>query len=1201
MKLPPRRSGFALLLVLGMLVLIVGLAVGFLMSSTTELRSASGFGATVAARNLADTAVGLVQGQINLAATQGTGVAWVSQPGMVRTYDTAGSLKKAYKLYSAANMISSTVDVAGGKSADEPPAAWKSSPALWTDLNAPVQTSNGKVYPILDGSVGSNGLKPEGFSLGTVPGASSWQPIPMPVRWLYVLQDGTMVAATGSGKSATVAGASAANPIVGRVAFWTDDDSCKVNINTAGEGTYWNTPHTVTANEVNWGKYQPAKGEFQRYPGHPAMTCLSSVLGVSPSHATLSNDDIYAITPRISTGGSNGKTVVAGTTSTAVGTTIPTAAIAAKTQRLYASVDELAFNVARTQNSTKITPTDIAQARFFLTANSRAPETNLFNLPRIACWPVYSNLAPTRTTSYDQLIAFCASTSGTAGNNPYYFQRQTNTNPTTDISLPRNGTLYKYLRTLTGRAIPGFGNNFLTKYSDDRDQILTEIFDYIRCTNLYDDSMTGTGKTPYTQAPGAAGHGWVAPTVNNITVPVTQGLGRSFTLSSFGIGFICNADAAVPRSNDLVNNKALRNTGNVVLAPGEKVVQAILIPQLFAPMMGYTTITPSMKMTITGQGAMSLTALPGGGTSQLFTGTAISGTENYNGLLSYIINGGSGWGGHPSWRFFTNAYGGSYPWVSVPVKLAAGTTSMLLAGTTLIVTFTDIASGQVLQTFNVPLPSVVLPIPALVNDPSLVSPPTTDLPNWWSFGVNFPNTSAYPSIFGTFPGRLSFVSSKGQGGATTPQLGNPVIDTYDVVRTVQPAHGDFRVLAGLNNVPASTYIIHPDYRDTTKMWASTLTEAYSTASTQGLSLGSYFPSTITAAQYRGTLAAPDIIPSATGTNTPEGTGDFDSGLPNIPDGAYINKPDEGLGPGAAGASTYFDYPWTANAAGVNFFSPNRQIPSPGMFGSLPTGVKAGVPWRTLLFHPQTSHFGSSHLPEDHLFLDLFWMPVVEPYAISDRFSTAGKINMNYQILPFTYINRSTGLNALLKSERVYAIPNADVQLGYKVGPQVPAVDYPVDATQTLAQFQTKFQSGDVYRSASEICDLHIVPLGLTGASVATMANTTTGGFWAGMRLTGENLRERIYTTLYPRLTTKSNTYTVHFRAQSLKKAAASIPSAWQEGADVVTGEYRGSATIERFIDANNTSIPDYGTNPDATPTLDTYYRWRVIRNRQFSP
>ncbi|OYW69638.1 MAG: hypothetical protein B7Z21_00945, partial [Verrucomicrobiales bacterium 32-60-5] len=53
-----------------------------------------------------------------------------------------------------------------------------------------------------------------------------------------------------------------------------------------------------------------------------------------------------------------------------------------------------------------------------------------------------------------------------------------------------------------------------------------------------------------------------------------------------------------------------------------------------------------------------------------------------------------------------------------------------------------------------------------------------------------------------------------------------------------------------------------------------------------------------------------------------------------------------------------DIPWHG---GTTYFSPNRQVASPGMFGSLPTGVQnsgssGGLrrePWRTLMFRPQT--------------------------------------------------------------------------------------------------------------------------------------------------------------------------------------------------------------------------------------------------------
>jgi hypothetical protein len=37
------------------------------------------------------------------------------------------------------------------------------------------------------------------------------------------------------------------------------------------------------------------------------------------------------------------------------------------------------------------------------------------------------------------------------------------------------------------------------------------------------------------------------------------------------------------------------------------------------------------------------------------------------------------------------------------------------------------------------------------------------------------------------------------------------------------------------------------------------------------------------------------------------------------------------------------------------------------------------------------------------------MPVVEPYSISVPLATSGKVNLNCQIAPFTYIRRDTAL------------------------------------------------------------------------------------------------------------------------------------------------------------------------------------------------
>lgn len=356
---------------------------------------------------------------------------------------------------------------------------------------------------------------------------------------------------------------------------------------------------------------------------------------------------------------------------------------------------------------------------------------------------------------------------------------------------------------------------------------------------------------------------------------------------------------------------------------------------------------------------------------------------------------------------------------------------------------------------------------------------------------------------------------------------------------------------------------------------------------------------------------PDIFPNAPSLDRPERTGDFDIGLPLCRIGAYLNKPDEGnLYRGSGSQIPYFENTEQFQVAGETFFSPNRIMPSAGMFGSLPTGVKRDKPWETLLFRPQGLDFPatgttgllrhpnfSSSIP-DHLLLDLFWMPVVEPYAISEPFSTAGKINLNYQIAPFTYINRKTGLHALLANERVAAIPNsAAAQLGNSTSD----IRYPVKIVETLAQMDQKFTANNIFRSASEICDIHIVPDDPASAD-DTVASIPA--YWNAHRLTGDNLRERIYTTLYPRLTTKSNVFTVHYRVQALKQtrkgdAASDAWYGWDETKDKVVSEQRGSVTIERYIDPNESGIPDFAT--DATAKVDNYYRFRIIDHKRFAP
>ena len=123
-------------------------------------------------------------------------------------------------------------------------------------------------------------------------------------------------------------------------------------------------------------------------------------------------------------------------------------------------------------------------------------------------------------------------------------------------------------------------------------------------------------------------------------------------------------------------------------------------------------------------------------------------------------------------------------------------------------------------------------------------------------------------------------------------------------------------------------------------------------------------------------------------------------------------------------------------------------------------------------------------------------------------------------------------------------------------------------------------------------------------------------FWSAHSVTGDNSRERPYANLYPKLTTKSNTFRVHVRVQTLRKPSRSeaadqfnVPTDLAENEDpvqaYVTSEYRGSYLLERYIDVNDTSVtlPDYAaaSDPLSELPLDSFSRFRVLESKRFSP
>lgn len=1362
------RRGMALFIVLAVLVLVSVLVIGFFLSTTTELKSSRSYASGAATRQHADSVTQLVIAQI-ADATKGVNgnnpLAWASQPGMIRTYDHDGNPFKYYKLYSSDKLIVDSGDTASFHAAAEaPPANWNTMTGLFTDLNSPI-VRDGKVhFPIIDprARATSAAQSVEGFDYqadvqGVVlPGdAADAQRLPMPVRWIYVLQDGKLAVPASSGNGVVTfdptgpgGTPSSQNPIVGRIAFWTDDDTSKVNINTASEGTFWDRPWANTTTEQNFATAIPAQNEFQRYPGHPAKTSLSTVLGFLlppaspawyfgiPAATEIQNQDrlkaYYDLVPRVADGGTRGGTINA--TDSAGDPNPAFQPVTPDADRLYASVDEFLFSSARTANNPSLDSASLEKLKFFLTAQSRAPELNLFGKPRMTLWPL--QLDRTRRNAKDKLIAFCSEIAGF----PYYFQRYntydpdnpaaaSSQSPTLDwTNVPRNQALYGYLDDLTTKNIPGFGGRFSTKYPNSRRQILTEMFDQIRSgVNAY-----STGLAPqYSYAPSylQSGGGQVVPLVPTTGEAAgTHGFGRFPTIVGASIVFFrsnkayfsttgATADAPVVVETSLMTPE---NPQGAVIKPAAQ-IGATLILNPFTVSPGFPPWSPHVQYVVTGLDKFTIN-----GASMGFSGTlknTVNSRLEYSGqanctpffgvLANFRYNGGAG-GDINKAPGISDAVT-QYPF-TIPIPPATGVqlpdgaktfnfNSDTQADHTITVTIyagSDTALSRPIQTIQMDFPPVAnLPVPTAQPEFSNANPSPTQ-PNRYFDRFS----EAAPSVVLNKFWRERLINFS----STLVSFGNPPV-TYavrDVARGVEgnphgPARGDYRIYAGLSNVPASYFTPSAGYDEETggrqrytnvqSLWDMGIDgggmggfgyddnvpggyyphfpmNTGGSANTRNRQLvtsfatGSLIPKTQLAAyagtagrgsnvgdqEYRGS-ARPAVPPGLLGgayLNGPH-LGDWDNAMGLLGDGPFINKPDEGNSDTVSDTNTRANldvYYGTKEIAGGYFstgilrnvadsyeyatetgktFSPNRQVSSAVLFGSLPTGIDqanpgGAEPWQTLLFSPnplaKNNHPGRQS-PPDHLFLDLFTMPIVEPYAISEPFSTAGKVNMNYQIMPFKYIQRDTGVRAVLKASRIMAIPQSlstVSQLGpsYKDGQRARyELRYDINpdkTTGTLAGFEQRFNANDIFRSASEICDIFLVPKPIsplsTGMSYPPGATppasyAATAPWWDNFLLTGDNTRESPYGDIYARLTTKSNTYTIHYKVQALSKVPSTPADQWVEGKDLSTGEMRGSTTVERYIDLGNPDLPDFA-NPSSA-SAENFYKIRVIGSTIFNP
>lgn len=1306
------QEGVALVTTLFVLVLVVTIVIGFFSMVGIAQRSSRFHQDATDLQNLKDTAISIAMAQIREGTTR-EGTMWASQPGAIRTFSNEdGSRKQIYKLYSDDEMVldSSELSTPAELSLEnDVPPDWNELPDIYVDLNEPVASLSDSDlhFPIVDprlwdGRDHATSESPEGFSYGDSLAVSKGEVtgvftpdqghlndsrIPMPVRWIYVLKDGSFGTLNDDGEFSPFANeneASATNPMVGRFAFWTDDESSKINVNTASEAIPWDTPKCATPEDIGYADFTPVRNEVQRFGGHPAATCLSSVF--FPNQDLDPEDDkekfraIYDLVPRVNIGGFiDGKS---------------REAVEFDKDRLYSNIEEALLAPDREVNKlfSSTDPGKLAQYRFLLTANSRAPEVTAAGRPRICLWPVNWHNNATHQTAFDKLIVFNSVLNG----RPYLFLRHAaNSNigeyreQAFDGSITGgdvNAQLLRYLMTLGSETEQGYSLSMWDKYTaHDMDTTSICFTEYMRQINLHDNTTAPSGKAVVPYAVGWGNRSWGTELHGQVTnighgsLPgfaksrlnrsqlITNGVGRIYAASEVGLAFALVAEQKVEAEDgsEISPGFNLKLADSLKLLPGEKAIQVAPVFEGFNPAQGYTMSAPASGARIHPTDLSNLQLHTSAGVKQIVN-PAYTG-EGYNKLgggrmgivhsVSYLRGKAFGedqgdplyspatwwvgWGGSGGRWMYAGSNANRNSSHMARERPSQSDLAMKLAG---FDSFDQRIPSQYARGYFI-IPGEVteatvsrkggstlrfmlgnqrdadfaghntyLPVPAGMTIPIPEAPVT----------ARFRSAPTWGERYCSARGEMSKPNNRHSYSFEDPEI----LDPNDVVRTWVSRHGDHRLQyireTEKSSLPAKKrlFIPHPGWdpesgapdKDEKQVHSFTLPggewepgATYESVLVPGVDYpDSVRPDfTVAATNPRFSENVPGTYPYSV---DPAETRDWDNGTGIAPDGAYWNKVDDVAHEGDGIYPPYFSKMWdgTKDQALDETSAPNQQVPSAVILGSINSAPATGLQWTTFLFRPELAeegHLGAGGrsitgdregAPPDHTILDWFWMPVVQPYALSERFSTAGKINLNYRMAPFSYIKRATGLHAVLKSERMLAIPTSagPTYKDYASSDSNTGWRHRIDATETLKQFETKFDSGEVFRMESEICEQFLIPRGETVESIRD--------FWDEHRLTGDATLERPYANIYPRLTTRSNVFRVHIITQTLRKSRDSDPLKIDPQLDTFEAEYRGDALLERAIDPGDSSIPDYISDLDA-PSLDQFYRYRILHTRRFAP
>lgn len=1282
-----RKRGMALVMVVSLLALLTMLMLATVSVTDSDFKAESASFEYSRARMLADSAVAIAQSKLVEATSQrfgdGTPKPWTSQPGAIRVHGMDGALETLYKLYSAPSATTASLT----ETAADLPDDWAAQKESFVDLNAPQRLPGGDLrFPIVDPRAMTDDplTNVEGFAydedkgaIGPGSGDEDAQRLPMPVRWIYMLADGTLGTLSKDGAFEPrlgVALPSRDNPMVGRFAWWTDDETSKVNVNTAAEGSFWDVPVGDTAQERSLAMRQPTRLEYSRQPGHPAGVCLSSVLlpgrrqyphdfspASSPLQPMTAEDarDLWRVGRQLSAD-NDGGTSFGGFRETDWGMWWPRSPRVGARQSRYATTDELVYDTSPGASTLGLrvphsffsrhpeAAARLPRSRFFLTTCSTAPELTLFGTPRVALWPVHastllnasapapgttSNGAPRNDSVYDHKVADVA----TLNQQPYFVQRSEAGNGANDFEAHAQGgnkKLFLYLQRLTSRRIPGFYRpasgfgTFAEKYGaasdQDRDAILIEMLDYIRACNFSDGQLSKSSQFSIL-CPGMEhkGFGQVAPMQprfidNNASERNhPQGLGRVLTMSEIALVIVCRAE--VDEDGNIMGDPKNREQ---LTGPGDRELEVGLLVEGFVPGQGWADYRPYANVAMFG-------GAPGAPLKPIIEGDEVNALPKMW-LNNHELEKEPGHTSMESPELPPMKWQGAGGSIGIR-SLSKG----LIKFKPIVVKGTSADEAPELVFMGGSHDSKQLKV-ALYDAPEstartdllqVVPLKLPDIPP--GSGIKLPRLPV--DLVTANPGDTEVYSLENRM-LKSAELGRPLISSADVVQSLAPLHGDYRLTATQRwsesrdgNTKIPVFVPHPGWGKQAQ--AHSLCDPTVPTATGG---GAGYISTLSYAAGAPTPDMPAALRDKTAsfsfwdgtdwktttllqaldklrldgnargyTSLPEVTGDFDNGTGNAPDGPYSSRPDDGnwasvLDPGKV---AYFDgisqTGSTVPPVSTASFSAQRLLPSPVVFGSLPTGARAHVPWQTLLFRPQTTHYGHTS-PPDHLLLDLFWSPVIEPEPLGLGLESEGKINLNHQMLPFRHIKRTTALHAALKAETITAIPDSAAGT-YKTGgaPDERFRHY-IDAEQTLRLWQRRvFDAGNVFLTASEICDLPLVPEGMSsGGSDVTVSDMND--FWAEHRLTGDNTKERPYSRLYSRFTTRSNTYRIHFVAQSLKKARSTPPGTFDSTRDQVTATHQGSKVLRRTLDMENREIPDYLSTPgQPSRTLEEFYTWSI--------